>query len=171
MVATGQLDQAALERLYVELEKPVYNVVYRWLWDVGDAQEVVQEAFLRLWHMRARVDLATVKPLVYRIALNLASTRRRNKRLWAWVPFVDLASSHNGVDDELGAYQCRAEVREAVDSLPEELRRVVMLCAFSEMSYAQVAEVLDIPSGTVGSRKNRAVAMLKEKLERRGVHG
>ena len=171
MATTGQLDQAALEHLYVELEKPIYNVVYRWLWDAGDAQEVVQEAFLRLWHMRARVCLDTVRPLVYRIALNLASTRRRNKRLWAWVPFVDLASSNSGADDELGEFQCQTEVRQAVDALPEELRRVVMLCAFSEMSYAEVAEVLEIPAGTVGSRKNTAVAILRENLERRGVHG
>ena len=52
------LDKATLERLYVKLEKPMFNVVYRWLWNNGDAQDVVQEAFLKIWKVRDDVDLA-----------------------------------------------------------------------------------------------------------------
>ncbi len=40
----GALDKATLERLYVKLERPMFNVVYRWVWNAGDAQDVVQEA-------------------------------------------------------------------------------------------------------------------------------
>ena len=76
------LDKATLERLYVKLEKPMFNVVYRWLWNAGDAQDVVQEAFLKIWNVRDDVDLATVDSLLYRTALNLASNRRRSSRLW-----------------------------------------------------------------------------------------
>jgi len=57
-----------LERLYARLEKPLCNVVFRWVWNMDDAQD----AFVRLWRMRARVDLATVELLIYKIALNLA---------------------------------------------------------------------------------------------------
>ena len=51
------------------------NVVYRWVWRAEEAQDIVQEAFVRLWRMRERVDLATVEPLVHRIALNLGAQR------------------------------------------------------------------------------------------------
>jgi len=163
----GQLDEPALEVLYVRLEKPLYNVVYRWVWDSGEATDIVQEAFVRLWGMRGRVRLETVDALVYKIALNLASKRKRAQRTWGWIPFEGWMgrSRESSADDAMAANERERAVREAVDALPEPLRAVVTLCAFSEMSYAQVAEVLDIPAGTVGSRRNKAIEQLRAALE------
>ena len=70
-----------LERLYARLERPLYNVAFRWVWKAEDAQEIVQEAFLRVWRMRQRVDVETVDALIYKIAINLASSRRRSAKL------------------------------------------------------------------------------------------
>jgi RNA polymerase sigma-70 factor (ECF subfamily) len=55
-------------------------------------------------------------------------------------------------------------VRAAVDALPERLRDVVLLCEFSGMTQAQVAAVLDIPPGTVASRRSLAAGRLRELL-------
>src|SRR5439155_4671991 len=77
----ARLDRAMLEQLYVKLEKPMFNVVYRWLWNAADAREVTQEAFLRVWKARERVEVETVEPLLYKTALNLASNRRRAGRV------------------------------------------------------------------------------------------
>jgi DNA-directed RNA polymerase specialized sigma24 family protein len=63
------MDADDLERLYTRLERRLANVVYRWVWSMDEAQEIVQEAFVRLWRMRARVDLRTVEPLVYRMSV------------------------------------------------------------------------------------------------------
>ena len=49
------LDEARLEELYTRLERGVYNVVYRWLWDPQESQDVVQETFMKLWRKRERV--------------------------------------------------------------------------------------------------------------------
>ena len=81
----SRLDDAEIERLYLRLEKPLFNVVYRWLWQAEEAHDLVQEAFVRLVRMRDRIEPATVEALVYRIALNLARNRRRARRLWRWV--------------------------------------------------------------------------------------
>src|SRR4051812_20967438 len=92
----SKLDHASLEALFVRLEKPVFNVVYRWLWNAEDARDVTQEAFMKLWGARARVDLATVEPLLFRAALNLAATRLRSRKLWRFLtlePLRELASS------------------------------------------------------------------------------
>ncbi len=62
-----------LEQLYARLETPVCNVVFRWVWSMDEAQDVVQDAFVRLWRMRARVDMDTVETMIYNIALNLAA--------------------------------------------------------------------------------------------------
>ena len=165
------LDQPTLEALYERLETSLYNVVYRWVWDPEEARDLVQEAFLRLWGARERVVLATVEPLAYRIAVNLASNRRRQRRRWAWLGLGDddpLAppGADGPADAEteaLARERCLA-LRRAVDALPERLRRVVLLTEFSELSYAQVAAALGIPPGTVGSRRNQALALLRERL-------
>lgn len=169
----GALDQAALERLYVKLEAPMYNVVYRWLWNASDAREVVQEAFLKVWKAKERVDVATVEPLLYRTALNLASNRRRSSRLWRWLGMDDAKEEDMGAgessEEALAKARDRARVRAAIDALPEKLRQVVTLSELAELSYEEIAKTLDIPIGTVGSRRSAALAKLAEALGDEGA--
>jgi RNA polymerase sigma-70 factor (ECF subfamily) len=158
-----------LEQLYARLEKPLYNVVFRWVWNLDDAQDIVQEAFARLWRMRARIDMDTVDALIYKIALNLAASRRRSNRVWRWVSLEALHEVRAPVrpaDESLVAGEERARLRSAVEALPEDLRRVIMLCEYSELSYDEIAGVLSIPAGTVGSRRHRALRQLKHQLSR-----
>jgi RNA polymerase sigma-70 factor (ECF subfamily) len=162
------LDQPALERLYTELEKPLYNVVYRWVWDREEARDLVQEAFVRLWRARARVEPETARPFVYRIALNLASRRRRWRRLWGMVTESALggrSAAGPAPDQALSDHQQERRLRAAVEALSEPLRRVILLCELGELSYAEVARVLNVPPGTVGSRRNAAMGRLKQALE------
>ena len=80
-VATmSRVDDASWDELYRALEKPLYNVVYRWLWDRMESQDVVQEAFLRCWRARDRIRAEGFKVFVFRTALNLAANRRRRKK-------------------------------------------------------------------------------------------
>ena len=164
-----RLDAAALDALFLRLERPVYNVVYRWLWNAQDSQEVVQEAFVRLWDMRARVRMQTVEPLVYKIALNLASKRARRRKRWAWWTGdsrVDaLPDDQPEASQQLDAHARDLRVRRAVESLPDKLREVVVLCEFSGMSYAKVGAALGIPEGTVGSRRHAAFTRLRRSLK------
>jgi RNA polymerase sigma-70 factor (ECF subfamily) len=163
------MNEADLERLYVRMEKRLYNVVFRWTWKPEEAQDIVQESFVRLWRMRERVEMETVEPLVYRIALNLASSRKRSARLWRWVSLEGLRETNTpatSAEEALSADEQRRLVRSAVDSLPEDLRRVVMLCEYSELSYDEIGAALSIPAGTVGSRRNRALRRLKKQLSR-----
>ena len=158
MSADAPLDRAAFEALYVRLERPIYNVVHRRLWDAQESHEVVQEAFVQLWRMRSRVRTETVEPLVWRIALNVASKRVRTRRLWRWLSF-DADKDVRQVPEDL-THRERA-LRDAVDALPDKLRDVVLLCELSGMSYADVAVTLSIPAGTVASRRHLAVERLR----------
>lgn len=162
-------DETDLEALYEKLEKPVYNVVYRWVWDREEARDLTQEAFVRLWRMRAKIHDGAVEPLLYKIALNLARSALRRRRVLAWIPLGPSVPSPVARDDPAGDFaqdEERARVRAAVSALPNDLRQVILLCEFSGMSYGQISEVLSIPEGTVGSRRNRALKRLKEDLER-----
>jgi RNA polymerase sigma-70 factor (ECF subfamily) len=161
------LDEALLERLYRELERPLYNVVYRRLWNQDEALDAIQETFVRLWRIRGRVNPATAKPLIYRMALNLAANKLRARRIRRWVTLDGLRHSTSGnpsPHDITAKRTEEARLRAAVEALPEDLRGVVLLSEFSEMSYDEIGRALSIPPGTVGSRRNRALKLLREKL-------
>lgn len=161
-----RLDAAALEALYARLETPLYNVVYRWLWDAEESQDVVQEAFVKLWAKRATVRIETVEPLIYRIAINLASNRRRSRRKRTLIALDRAAEPSTDENAEGLLLRRRRElrVRGALESLPPDLRRVIALTELSGLSYKQVGEVVGIPEGTVGSRRHKALAVLRQAL-------
>jgi RNA polymerase sigma-70 factor, ECF subfamily len=162
-----RLGRPEFEALFTRLEKPIFNVVYRWVWNVEEARDVTQEAFLKLWGARSRVRLEGAEPLVFRAALNLAASRLRARRLRRFFSFDEVAEPVDAAADphaSLDVQQRRAAVRAAVDALPEKLKRVVLLCEFSGLSTAQIAAALQIPPGTVGSRRSLAMAALEQRL-------
>jgi RNA polymerase sigma-70 factor (ECF subfamily) len=149
-----------LEALYARLEKPVFNVVYRWLWSREEARDVTQEAFLKVWRGGELSE-----PLVFRAAMNLAANRLRARRVWKWVGLSSHEDERPSPDESLDAHRRQARVRQAIEALPEKLKAVVVMCELSGLSYAQVAEALKIPIGTVGSRRSLALAALEKQLE------
>jgi RNA polymerase sigma-70 factor (ECF subfamily) len=162
----GGLTQARLEALYVKLEKPIYNVVFRWVWNRHEAQDITQEAFLRVWNMRQRVLMETVEALLYRVALNLASNRRRAQKVRQWLlvdEFLPFLRGEERPDPAVASQETR-RVRDAINALPEPLRQVITLTELAGLTYPQVAQVLSIPEGTVGSRRNKAVSVLRQAL-------
>jgi RNA polymerase sigma-70 factor (ECF subfamily) len=166
-VAPARFDAQQLELLYSRLEKPVFNVVYRWLWNTEEARDVTQEAFLKLWSSRDRVDPSSAEPLLFKAALNLASNRLRSRRLKSFLGIgaaeeqpAPLASA----PDELEREQRRRSVRKAIDALPAKLKEVVVMCELSGLSYEQIAAALQIPIGTVGSRRSAAIQKLSAAL-------
>jgi RNA polymerase sigma-70 factor (ECF subfamily) len=161
-------DQQRVEQLYLRLERKLTNVVYRWLWNRDEVRDVIQEAFVRLWQMRDRVDWERAEPLVYRIALNLAARRRRSRRLWQFVTLSHAPAAAADASDPTDASDATAReqaVRRAIDALPERHRRVLILAMHADMTYGEIGDVLGISAGTVGSRRNTAIRLLRGILE------
>jgi RNA polymerase sigma factor (sigma-70 family) len=164
---TATLTEASFEALYQRLERAVFNVVYRYVWNAAEAQEVSQEAFLRLWKARARVDLTTVEALLFRTAVNLASNRRRAlrfKQFFSLNRLLDTPTQDADAATSLAQWQTQRKVHQAVDTLTPKLKAVVLLCEFSGLSTAEIASTLKIPAGTVSSRRNLAFSALKKAL-------
>ncbi|MFT3712949.1 MAG: sigma-70 family RNA polymerase sigma factor [Archangium sp.] len=170
--ASARLGRPQFEALYVRLEKPVFNVVYRWVWNTEEARDVTQEAFMKLWDARERVRMDSVEPLVFQSALNLAANRLRARKVRRFLT-LGIGADDDAADDAstgphatLEEKQRREAVRKAVEALPEKLKAVVMLCEFSGLTTAQISEALGIPQGTVGSRRSLAMAALEKSLGR-----
>jgi RNA polymerase sigma-70 factor (ECF subfamily) len=145
----------------------IYYAAYSFLHNVDDAADIVQEVFLRAYKNLSSFDTKrSFYPWLYRIARNLCiNTVKRASRRDTALPAEELIAS-NGPDPaaELVRSEEIKELHEALDKLPEKQREIINLKTFQDCSYAEMAEILDIPIGTVMSRLYSARLRLKELL-------
>jgi RNA polymerase sigma-70 factor (ECF subfamily) len=158
------LDDAALLAAYRRLQGPLHNVLHRWLWQAQDCEDVMHEAFLRVWDRRATVDAAKVDALLYATALNLAKNRLRWRALWRFVAPDPATAADDDPARETESHLARRRVRAALERLDDTARNVLLLSEFAGLDTAQMAEVLGVAPGTVGSRRHRALAALRDAL-------
>jgi len=159
------ITRSELEVLYRDLEIPLYNFALRWVFDPALAEDVVHDAFIRVWNRRDEVIITTFKGFIYKTVQNLALNEMRRRRVrsaligWFEEPMQD------SPDQDLALRQELKDMQKALEKLPLELRGVLLLSEFSDMDYRQISTMLGIAEGTVASRKNRALAQLREQME------
>jgi RNA polymerase sigma-70 factor, ECF subfamily len=153
---------AALETVVREHARFVFKVAYGVLRNSHDAEDVVQEVYLRI-HRSGAKGVADMRAWLARIAFRLAIDRQRKPQaveLEAIEPF-----SHAPNAEHLAMHRQRLEhVQKLIAALPEELRYPLVLSAMQELNSRQISEVLGIPESSVRGRIFRARRMLKEKL-------
>jgi len=144
----------------------------------ADAEDVVQETFLRAWHGLGRFrGESSLKTWLYAIALNRARARHgrlarlkavftpgRTRENEAFASLDDAADPALSPEENAVRAERRRRLREAVRTLPEEFRAAVVLRDLEGLAYEEVADVLGVPIGTVRSRLARGRALLKERL-------
>lgn len=159
------LGEDELYACYQRMEKPLYNVLYRWLWHAQDCQDLMHETFLRVWSRRERVDADRIDRLVWTTALNLARNRLRWRSLWRFAePDADAVASD---DPSTAAERAQRDnqLRMLLRRLPQRLRQVVLLSEFGGLDLQAIAGILGIPPGTVGSRKHEALKRLRAEFK------
>ena len=114
------VDKAQWVDVYRRLEKPLYNVVYRVIWDAAESQDVVQETFLRCWRRKDDIRADGFKALLFRTALNLASNRRRRTRVWR---MVGVAALDDVADESASTDALSKPVKEALEALAHDIAR------------------------------------------------
>jgi RNA polymerase sigma-70 factor, ECF subfamily len=149
----------------------VFRVAYAVLRNPHDAEDVVQETFLKVYRSGVWQRIENEKAFLAKAAWQLAVDRRPRRPEEA--KQVELIS--DGADPERAAISAdwNATVRRLVDALPEELRRPLALSALEEWTSREIAAVMDIPEATVRGRLMRARQILRQKLEslKAGHHG
>ena len=161
------MDSQSFEALYTRWERALFNTIYHRIQHRQEALDLVQEAYLKLWDRRESIHVEQAKAYLFQTALNLTSNRLRARKLWHWVGLDGLLSSREGGEEKLELDQRERQVRAAVAGLPDKIRTVLVLIRFAEMSYGEIASLLRIPEGTVGSRYNKGMRLLRTRLEGR----
>ncbi|MGH8224696.1 MAG: RNA polymerase sigma factor [Gammaproteobacteria bacterium] len=159
------LSESGLYACYRRLERPLFNVLYRMLWNRQDCQDLIHDAFLRIWQRRARTDMDRLDALVWTTALNLARNRLRWRRRWRIESLdVEWPDSEPSPEATVDRQMQQRRLHEALQRLPAAMRDVVLLGEFSELSQAEIAAILHIPPGTVASRRHNALRKLRAHL-------
>ena len=165
-------DREAFGALVEKYRDNVYRLAYRMCGNAYDADEAAQEAFVAAWRAlpNFRGD-AKFSTWLYRLTTNAAiDVMRREKRHKAVGDgeMVDLADDADSPQETVERTEQQEAVQKALATLSEEYREVLLLRYMEELDYAEIAEVLQLPSGTVKSRINRAKAALKAALLKSG---
>lgn len=170
--ATLAGDREAFGLLVERHQDRLYNALYRFLGSAEDARDVAQDTFLQaMTRLRSFRGDSAFYTWLYRIGFNLAMSHRRRAKPMASIDRLHQAvgaePSDNGASPEspILAAERIEMVQSAINRLPDDQRQVVVLREIEECSYEQIAEILDVPLGTVRSRLFRARLLLKEYLE------
>ena len=168
-------EMKAFDSIVQRYKDPLINFVYHFLGDRIDAEDVVQETFLRVYRNKHLYrNIAKFSTWIYTIASNLAKTelrRRRRRRLLSlsqmgyddkdYEPVDEFMQSPEGIVDS-GMQE--KIIRKEIDDLPVKFKEVVLLRDVQEFSYEEISQILGIPIGTVKSRVNRGRLRLQKRL-------
>lgn len=168
-------DVYAFEQIVHRYKDPLINFIYHFLGDRIDAEDVVQETFLRVFKKKHLYrSIAKFSTWIYTIAGNLAKTelRRRRRRQILSLTRMGREDSDYELPDVFYSPERivdgnikEKEIRKEIEALPIKFREVVVLRDIQELSYEEISKILKIPLGTVKSRVNRGRLRLQKKLQ------
>lgn len=170
-------DRTAFAELVDLYKDKMYHLAYRMLGQSQEAEDVVQETFLRVYTNLDRYDEnQKFSTWIYRIATNLCIDRLRKRRisysLDAEMPegegadwYSLLPSDQATPEKEIVLSETQQQIRKAIDSLPEKYKSVVILRYLQDMSLQEIGDVLNMPVTTVKTRVHRGREFLRKKLQ------
>jgi len=177
-------DQTAFNLLVWRWEKPLFNFTYKYVGDAHLAQDLVQETFIRvLRSIQGYEHRAAFSTWLYRIAINLCKDHFRKKRL-PMVSLHDYYTTSSGdrvfVQDHVAAEGARSDealaasrreelVRRLLAGLRDEQRIVILMKEYQGLKFREIAEILDVPEGTVKAWLYKGLRVMRKQLEASGL--
>ena len=150
-----------------KFEKNLLNFFWRQGVSLSEGEDLVQETYLRLWKYRREYrPTAKLSTFLFLMArqVRIDTLRRQTRRENREEDWIREQPTSEG-PKQFGA---REDVRRALAKLSEPLRDVIELAVFQDLPYAEIAEILGIPVGTVKSRMHNALKELKEIFDEQG---
>ena len=158
-------DREAFGELVRLHRKGTINVVYRMCGNASLAEDAAQTAFIRAWqHIPNYQPSSSFRSWLYRIAVNAALDMLRHEKPVVNIDELPVVAAAENVEDCLEKQEQIQQVRQAVQSLPEASRVVLLLREYEGLSYQEMVDTLDISIGTVMSRLNYGRKRLLELL-------
>jgi RNA polymerase sigma-70 factor, ECF subfamily len=166
-----QGDQRAFAMLLARHERPIYNLACRMVHDADDAADIVQSTFVKVYVNLHRYDPArSFFSWLYRIALNECLTHRQRRQRSRSLP-AGPACAATTPEDDFQAAEANAHLQRALLAMTYDQRVVVVLKHLLQLSYEEIAGILEVPEQTVKSRLYTARQILRQILVKQGYAG
>lgn len=169
MICIIEGDMVALGELFERHRQSLYAFLYRLLHDEMLAEDILVDSFLRLYdHRRSYRTECKVTTWLFTIAHNLAIDRRKQQTRREGI-LREMRETHPAIvpdtaQQELEKSECAARIRDAISSLPDDQRVVIILRSYHDLSYREIADIIGSSEETIRVRAHRARQALKEKL-------
>jgi RNA polymerase sigma factor (sigma-70 family) len=162
-----ELQEGSFTRLFNAAVRDLRLYLRRTLRREDDAEEIAQEAMLRIWNARASVSMDAARPLLFRIASNLAIDRLRERRRWRFIDIDETPEPAETVSAErtLAAREELEIVATAIAGLPDNCRTAFMLSRIEGRKHAEIAAEMSISKSMV--EKHVAEAVFRLSLARK----
>ena len=169
-------DQNAFGEVVELYKDKVYQICFRMLWDRHEAEDAAQETFLKAFlNIHTYNQNKKFSTWLYRIATNLCIDKIRKKKpdyhLDAEIAGTDgmnmyahLASGDQLPEEEVESLEVQASIHEAILQLPDKYRAVIVLKYIEELPLQEIADILELPLGTVKTRVHRGREALRKHL-------
>ncbi|MDX5474050.1 MAG: RNA polymerase sigma factor [Bacillaceae bacterium] len=163
-------DQTAFEAFVHRYHSPIYQYIERLVKDSKKAEDLVQEMFIRLIKQLQQKHIPThPKAWLYRVATNLCKDYWKSAQYRSEAPPVEELPVKNdekaSVVEIYEHQETRKEILQALKHLPETQQQIVMLRFYQDLKLKEIAEILDLPLGTVKSNLFHALKKLKNFME------
>lgn len=138
----------------------------------GEAEEIVSDSFLKLWHRRSNfLSLSSIKAFLY-IATRNACLNNLNKEAVRHRQHAKFLFNAGGIEDtvieEIIYTEVLREVSQAIESLPDQCRRIIKMAYEDGLTPKEIAAALDITVSTVNNQKSRGVRLLRQRISSSG---
>ncbi len=165
LVAEG--DCAAFEQLVVRHQQAVWRTTYRMVGDVQAAEDLAQEAFLRIFRAADRYQAtSTFRTYLYRVVVHLCVDYLRKGRPEPAADLSHLTAPTASADDQAETGERRHAVQQAIASLPPKQRSAVVLRYYESLSTREIAEVMETTAKAIERHLARGRAALEVRLAR-----
>jgi RNA polymerase sigma-70 factor (ECF subfamily) len=167
-VARG--DRAAYEQLFDRISRVVYGTIHRVVRDPAQSEEVSQEVFVEIWRSAAKFDpsrggaMAWVVTMAHRRAVDRVRSEQAATNREAKVALRDVEAPYDSVSEEVEQNLERERVGRALGDLSDLQREAVTLAFYGGHTHTEIAELLDVPLGTVKTRIRDGLLRLRDAL-------
>ena len=171
-------DVRAYSELVNRYKNRLLNFIYRFVYDMDKAEDILQDTFLKLYtHKNSYREIAKFSTWLYTIAGNLAKTELRKLKRRKTYSVSDLSrndqefviqSPDGSTEYEAELINIEKSIQTALNLLPIDFKTIIILRDIQELSYEDISRIVDIPIGTVKSRINRGRLKLQKLLTNKG---